>query len=92
VQDRDTRAALLDLVAQFLALAERIESEAAEEPKKTRQAGTPSNDSSSAGYRNLGDNFCAPVTCVIGRHPLYEVGKSLRTRATGGGCAERLKA
>jgi len=34
LQDRDTRAALLDLVAQFLALAERMESEAAEELNK----------------------------------------------------------
>jgi hypothetical protein len=29
-QDRDTRAALLELVAQFLTLAERMESEAVE--------------------------------------------------------------
>jgi hypothetical protein len=41
-------------------------------------------------YRDA-DNFCAPVTCVIGRHRLYELGKSLRTRETGGGCAERPK-
>jgi len=33
-QDHDTRAALLDLVAQFLRIAERLEREAAEAPKK----------------------------------------------------------
>jgi len=43
------------------------------------------------GTANLGDNLCAPVTCVIGRRHLDELGKSLRTRDTGGGCAERPK-
>jgi hypothetical protein len=37
IQDRDTRAALLDLVAQFWNLAERMESEAAEAPSSAEK-------------------------------------------------------
>ena len=42
-------------------------------------------------HRQLWKQCLLPVTCVIGRHHLYELVISTRTRGTGGRCGEQPK-